>query len=645
MSTPSSSTRKPPHSPQVTASVAKFRCLYSHDLRRKSKRWHDGHLRYHKHNKRVMVYDDSGNFIGDHHWRSLDEVQDGDEMELDKGVLIEVGENMGITETDISNLYEKKRSSQGSPQSRDPVPSAPSASAATPTPRYGGSSQSYRSLTDLLGIKKTPVNPFASPYEQRHAVPTPPRDTGPEPAPKRQKTSAVNQTTESPHTHGQIIDLTQSNPGGNPTRASNSSASQLTRIGGRSTIETPTSITQGPALSQRANPPRPDLPTAARRSVPAVSQPGANLPSPEGSTRPIHRPITPSRPSNGTTTTAPPAQPRRTTGTLPESNSAVPSEQEPPRPRGTLRAPETSRIRENRPKAAPTKPPAPPKPPTPPRPPAPPKPPTQKPDLPPSGTDVSMTVEAPHSRETPASKEPAISCEDRQQSAQLPTKPQERPSVSKNPPLASSNAPNSRPKAAHSSPTVSNSEPENTTNVPTPSNMPPPARPVSRKPSETTPGGLRMGGGRPRKKLMYSALLPGASRTPSPTTSSSPLGSGNDPPTIEPQEPDMNSDLVGPIDSTASDEFVPTSSTRLIFDEILNGSTLSSSPPAARGRRSHDSTFRKSFSDPTALAGLRGNRDLITETNTDKRVTKGAWSSEALDLFDYWPAGREKPSE
>lgn len=255
MSTPSSSTRKPPHSPQVTASVAKFRCLYSHDLRRKSKRWHDGHLRYHKHNKRVMVYDDSGNFIGDHHWRSLDEVQDGDEMELDKGVLIEVGENMGITETDISNLYEKKRSSQGSPQSRDPVPSAPSASAATPTPRYGGSSQSYRSLNDLLGIKKTPVNPFASPYEQRHAVPTPPRVSGPEPAPKRQKTSAVNQPTESPLSQGQIIDLTELNPERNPTRTSNSSASQLTRAGGRSTIETSTSNTQGPALSQRANPP------------------------------------------------------------------------------------------------------------------------------------------------------------------------------------------------------------------------------------------------------------------------------------------------------------------------------------------------------------------------------------------------------
>jgi hypothetical protein len=34
----------------------------------------------------VMVYDDQGNFIGDHHWRSPDDVQDGDEMELDKGV-------------------------------------------------------------------------------------------------------------------------------------------------------------------------------------------------------------------------------------------------------------------------------------------------------------------------------------------------------------------------------------------------------------------------------------------------------------------------------------------------------------------------------------------------------------------------------
>lgn len=561
MSTPSSSTRRPPISPQVTASVVKFRCLYSHDLRRKSKRWHDGHLRYHKHNKRVMVYDDQGNFIGDHHWRSLDEVQDGDEMELDKGVLIEVGENMGITETDISNLYEKKRSSQGSPQGRDPVPSVPRASAATPTPRYGGSSQSFRSLNDLLGIKKTPVNPFASPYEQRNPVQAAPRAAEPERAPKRQKISAPSQITEGPRIRSQTIDLTESNPERNPTRVSNSSASQLARAGGNSTVQPLTGTPQGPALSQRVHPPRPNPPTSSGRSVPAASQSNASLPSLEGPIRPSTRPVAhprpsnikttpappappertqgsshlsnrpaPPRPSNSRTTPAPPAQPERTPETLPDFNSAAPSEREPSRPRGTLHTHESSRIRENRPKIAP------PKPPVPTKPPAPSKQPTQRPVPPQPEDEVSNPVEAPRPRATAVSKEPAITREDREQSAQQPMRPQGRPSVPNSPPLTSPAAPVSRPTAASSSPTVSSGGPANTTNVPSPSNMPPPARPLPRKPSEPSSGGLRMSSGRPRKKLMYSALLPGTSQTSSPTTSSSPSGSADNVPTV-PQEP------------------------------------------------------------------------------------------------------------
>ncbi|PYI14481.1 hypothetical protein BO99DRAFT_485140 [Aspergillus violaceofuscus CBS 115571] len=86
---------------QNTAPVIKHRCLFTHDTRRKAKRWQDGYLRYHTFNKRVMAYDTSGNFIGDLHWRQDAAVQDGDELELDRGVLVQVCEAVGRSETDL----------------------------------------------------------------------------------------------------------------------------------------------------------------------------------------------------------------------------------------------------------------------------------------------------------------------------------------------------------------------------------------------------------------------------------------------------------------------------------------------------------------------------------------------------------------
>lgn len=195
----------------LTASVIKFRCLYTHDLRRKSKRWHDGYLRYHAFNKRVMVYDETGNYIGDHHWRANDEVQDGDEMELDKGALIQVGERMGTTQTDISNLFEKRKSSQGSPQANDAASLTPRASAPI---RSSGSSQPFRSLSDLLGIKKAPIGHLVSPYEERHPPPSAvnvPESS--ERAPKRQKVSSqkTSPLEKAPMNkrNTQIVDLTE----------------------------------------------------------------------------------------------------------------------------------------------------------------------------------------------------------------------------------------------------------------------------------------------------------------------------------------------------------------------------------------------------------------------------------------------------
>ncbi|KAJ5983181.1 hypothetical protein N7481_005280 [Penicillium waksmanii] len=229
MSVPTSTPRgSAPISSQspITASVVKFRCLYTHDLRRKSKRWQDGYLRYHAFNKRVMVYDESGNYIGDHHWRSTDEVQDGDELELDKGVLIEVGERMGTTQQDLTNLFEKRKSSQTSPPSNNsqtrPTPTPTHAPAPTPistsTSARPSGSQTFRSLNDLLGIKRTPIGYRPSPYEERH--PQPPTPSLPDPserAPKRPRVSAGTTPARSRNVQSEVVDLTEPEPR-QPTR-------------------------------------------------------------------------------------------------------------------------------------------------------------------------------------------------------------------------------------------------------------------------------------------------------------------------------------------------------------------------------------------------------------------------------------------
>ncbi|RMJ20974.1 hypothetical protein PHISP_08155, partial [Aspergillus sp. HF37] len=205
-----------PHS-QNTAPVIKFRCLYTYDLRRKAKRWQDGFLRFHTFNKRIMVYDTPGNFIGDLHWRQGAEVQDGDEFELDKGAIVQVCESMEKTETDLSQLFEKKKKPQGSP--RPTLPAAQSPRPSTPLQPTVASqpSKSQPSLNHLLGIKRTPIGRLSS-----HASKSPSRSPSqplqqnePDRAAKRQRVlpSETHQPTrlEVPTTSPPVvIDLSES---------------------------------------------------------------------------------------------------------------------------------------------------------------------------------------------------------------------------------------------------------------------------------------------------------------------------------------------------------------------------------------------------------------------------------------------------
>lgn len=144
---------------QNTAPVHEFQCLYTRDLHKKAKKWHDGSLRFHTFNSRVMVYDDSKNFIGDLHYRDTEPFGEGVEIQLDRGVKVEVGEPLGQTETDISTILDR-------PRSEKPVQPAKLLPAHT--------SQRPKSLLEVLGPsqrRNARSKLFSqSPFDQRQSL-------------------------------------------------------------------------------------------------------------------------------------------------------------------------------------------------------------------------------------------------------------------------------------------------------------------------------------------------------------------------------------------------------------------------------------------------------------------------------------------
>ncbi|KAF2187367.1 hypothetical protein K469DRAFT_662308 [Zopfia rhizophila CBS 207.26] len=156
---------------QNTAPVAEFRCLFTHDIRRKQKRWQDGYLRFHTFNNRVMVYDTTRNFLGDTYWKESNEVQEGDELTLDKGVMVEVADAVGVTKTDLTPLFERKPKDSSPGKNTAPPPRPVPRASVPPTNNVRNSSQlRHKSLNALLGAPKGPIGkagPIKSPFEAR----------------------------------------------------------------------------------------------------------------------------------------------------------------------------------------------------------------------------------------------------------------------------------------------------------------------------------------------------------------------------------------------------------------------------------------------------------------------------------------------
>ena len=128
-------------------------------------------MRFHTFNKRIMIYDVPRNFIGDTHWRGDEAVQDGDELQLEKGVLVQVGEAIGSIEQDLTALFEKKRQKQAGSPGKTTSPPRPTLLATAGSMTAHLSQRRPKSLNALLGTPRGPHGRATvstkSPYEHR----------------------------------------------------------------------------------------------------------------------------------------------------------------------------------------------------------------------------------------------------------------------------------------------------------------------------------------------------------------------------------------------------------------------------------------------------------------------------------------------
>ncbi|KAL8658034.1 MAG: hypothetical protein Q9226_001343 [Calogaya cf. arnoldii] len=214
-----------------------------------------------------MVYDVPRNFIGDTHWRESQAIQDGDELELEKGVLIQVGEEVKVerTETDLTELLEKRKPK---PTCDGPKVTLPAAVRTPSTPHRNSIANATfatsmsapfsqlrpKSLNALLGRPKGPVGratvPSKSPAEQRREKENSPLNGTRSPKRRRIQHSTDTSPTGSFPTSRRVDAVpiiakgaTTSNPTPKITKTTSSRDSEVSRK-----APPPGSVHHGPAI-------------------------------------------------------------------------------------------------------------------------------------------------------------------------------------------------------------------------------------------------------------------------------------------------------------------------------------------------------------------------------------------------------------
>ncbi|KAG9237953.1 hypothetical protein BJ875DRAFT_109309 [Amylocarpus encephaloides] len=214
-----------PHT-QNTAPVIEFRCLYSTDLKRKQKRWQDGRLKFHTFNKKIMVYDEKSNLIGDAHWREDGDLDEGDELSLERGgTLIQVEDKIGVQAQDLTELVDKRvKEKEARAAARSGAVGFP-ASIAGRTQSFGapGNTLKLKSLNALLtpsGHHGKALLSTESPFEERRRL-----NHGNQENPEKERSSKrrrPNEPTQDKSGYarnltGTMLTLASSKPSSTPT--------------------------------------------------------------------------------------------------------------------------------------------------------------------------------------------------------------------------------------------------------------------------------------------------------------------------------------------------------------------------------------------------------------------------------------------
>ncbi|KAK8040400.1 hypothetical protein PG991_000188 [Apiospora marii] len=201
---PSSAASNSGRGPRSVAPVLEYICLFTHDLKRKQKRWQDGRLKYHTFNKRIMVYDERGNFIGDSHWREDYDFGEGEELQLERGsVMVEVAECVGSTEQDLTELVDKRVQEKAERQSAAAARHAGSRAPSQPGPLHSSpahAQQGHRPLQNMLGTPSghygRAVVPSESPYELKQREQADAKHDGSRPAKRRREDTTPTSSTQ-----------------------------------------------------------------------------------------------------------------------------------------------------------------------------------------------------------------------------------------------------------------------------------------------------------------------------------------------------------------------------------------------------------------------------------------------------------------
>lgn len=259
----SQAVRRPGAEAPTTATVLDYACLFTHDLWRKQKRWQDGRLQFHTFNRRIMVYDDRGNLVGDAHRHAGEPLGEGDELELDRGIaIVQVADCTGSREQDLGALLdrrarevEQRRAAAAAGPPRRPEPAGRPLSALVPSPGPLG-----RAL------------PALSPFDARRAQARP-GEQQPHAAAKRRRVSASPPPSRQGYAQSLFgAKLTLSPcpaPMPTPPAAPKASEKKPGSRTGRSTQGRAGSGDQDDAAIIDAPPPSPDT-TAARPARPAI---------------------------------------------------------------------------------------------------------------------------------------------------------------------------------------------------------------------------------------------------------------------------------------------------------------------------------------------------------------------------------------